>query len=474
MNRIMLSLFFGLCGLSIEAQSIMDLLNSGHLSNAQVSLSVIDLSDNAELISHNEDVLMLPASSLKVITTLSTLRTLGEDYRYETKLGYRGSLLSDGTLLGDVILTGSGDPSLASPDENVLSLDDLLADIISSIQAAGISCITGTVYVDGSIFEAEGIHDTWPWDDLTNYYASGAYGFNFYENSYDLYYKTSSSPGQLAEIIKMYPVIPFESFRSLVKSGKKGSGDNAYIYGDPYGYDRYVKGTIPPGRDTFTIHGAIPNPDIMFSELLINQLEYQNIRVDRIPSSEGGEYKYIKTYQSPSLEELVRRANYESNNTYCEAFLKTIGINQANSGVTFEDGIAEVNSILESLDLDVSSLNMQDGSGLSIKNRVSASFFTSFIQAIVKTESIAYVLNYLPSIGQAETTLRRFMVNAESKGNAWLKSGSMGGVQSYTGIIKTKYGKHLAISLISNGHNVGNSKIRRAFAQIIDQIYLQY
>ena len=90
----------------------------------------------------------------------------------------------------------------------------------------------------------------------------------------------------------------------------------------------------------------------------------------------------------------------------------------------------------------------------------------------MKKENVQFVTNYLPSTGQIDTTLDRFMSDSASKGHVWLKSGSLGGVLSYTGIIQTESGKWLTISLISNGHTVGNSKVRKHFAEIIGEVYL--
>ncbi len=471
MAKIAVVLVLMLLSLNAQSQKIGEILGHEDLKYAQVALSVRSIETGELVHHHNGDVLLIPASSLKVITTFTTLSAFGEDFKYRTTLGYRGDILSDGTLDGDLIIIGSGDPSLASPDEEVLSLEDLLKDISRVLKSSGISCIAGGIVVDDSIYDSEGIHHTWPWDDLTNYYASGAYGFNFRENYYDVKFRSSSTPGELTEIVSISPDIGLSSLENRVVSGAKGSGDNAYIYGDPYGYDRYVKGSIPPGRSSFKIYGAIPNPARTFAELLSHHLRTQEIKVDGAAVI-GLEEPYILTaYQSPELGQLVKRANFESNNLYCEAFLKKIGARDKTSGVDFEDGVEAVYKYLDHIGVGQSGLTMMDGSGLSLKNRISTNFFTRFLATIANRESVNHITQYLPRTGQKDTTLERFMTDNASYGHVWLKSGSLGGVLSYTGVIETQSGNWMSISLISNGHTVGNSRIRKHFAQIIDEVY---
>ncbi len=472
MDKILIVTICMLISLHLQSQKIDEILDHEDLRYSQVALSIRNIETNEVVYQHNGDILLTPASSLKLITIFTSLSTFGEDFKYRTTLGYQGNILSDGTLEGDLIIVGSGDPSLASPDEEVLDLQQLLADIKKVLKDSGIKCITGRVIVDDSIYDSEGIHHTWPWDDLTNYYASGAYGFNFRENYYDIQFRSSQTPGTPTDIVSVYPNIGLTSLENRVVSGPKGSGDNAYIYGDPYGYDRYIKGSIPPGRSNFEIYGAIPNPAMTFSELLTQYLRSQEIRVDWELIKDTDRPYTLAAYQSPELGTLARRANFESNNLYCEAFLKKLGSRDKSQGVDFEDGIDVVYTHLDEIGVGKKGLTMMDGSGLSLKNRISANFFTRFLAIITQRNSVDYVTNYLPRTGQEDTTLERFMTSSKSKGNVWLKSGSLGGVLSYTGIMQAQSGKWLTVSLISNGHTVGNSKIRNHFAKIIDGVYL--
>ena len=120
MDKILIVTICMLISLHLQSQKIDEILDHEDLRYSQVALSIRNIETNEVVYQHNGDILLTPASSLKLITIFTSLSTFGEDFKYRTTLGYQGNILSDGTLEGDLIIVGSGDPSLASPDEEVL------------------------------------------------------------------------------------------------------------------------------------------------------------------------------------------------------------------------------------------------------------------------------------------------------------------------------------------------------------------
>ena len=123
------------------------------------------------------------------------------------------------------------------------------------------------------------------------------------------------------------PYIPGLEITNHVRTGPKNSGDNAYLYGDPNALLRWVEGTIPPGNGSFTIKGAIPAPPSVFAYRVYEALMSAGIGargygVKRNIADSG--WQEIGVLTSPLLTDLVRFANIESNNLYCDAFLKTL------------------------------------------------------------------------------------------------------------------------------------------------------
>ena len=98
--------------------------------------------DGRMLADVNRMQMMVPASNMKLITTGAALNELGADYRFETAIGYDGSI-TDGTLDGNLYIIGGGDPTLGSKDSIAVSLESVFKEWESMIRKAGIRRITG-------------------------------------------------------------------------------------------------------------------------------------------------------------------------------------------------------------------------------------------------------------------------------------------------------------------------------------------
>lgn len=144
-----------------------------------VSVLITDLKTGKTLASVNESVPLIPASIQKVVTTASLLCESGSDYRYETEVFTTGKM-QDGVLHGNILVVGSGDPSLNTTRGPYTS--DIVADIVSKLRKLDVDSIAGRIVVDGSIFPAPATPPSWAPADLKEYYGAGCFGFNFQNN----------------------------------------------------------------------------------------------------------------------------------------------------------------------------------------------------------------------------------------------------------------------------------------------------
>lgn len=459
-------------------EEIKSILDAQEFNHAQVSLSVIDIQNGQNLIGYNDQIALIPASSQKVLTTFISISLLGKEFIYDTRVELRGDVLRDGTLDGDIIILGSGDPSLGSFQSDVISMDRIIENIVASIVNSGIKCIDGRIICDASIFEKDAVADSWPWDDICNYYASGAYGFNINDNLYYLDLRRSAKEGSLTTIEDIRPKVPGLKFDNQVTVGAEGTDDNAYFYGDPYSFSRSIKGTIPPGNTIFTIKGAIPNPALLFSqylrsELIANNIQSEGISVNYIPSEHIHENsRTLFSVKSPHLFELARETNFQSINLYSESFLKTIAAKETKPG-SLNVGIEQIIKYINAIGLDEQSIQMKDGSGLSPQNRVTTHLLSEFMAYMYKSLGPELVIGLLPRAGY-DGSVRSFLKGSAAMGNVWVKSGSMSGVMSYTGYIYTEKRNWVAISVISNGHTARNSEVRKHFEQLFRYVYLSF
>src|SRR6202012_4480943 len=157
---------------------------------ASVSLTVLDAKTGETVFTANPNMGLATASTLKTITSITALNILGKDFQYQTQFGYSGSIAADGTLNGDVIIKGAGDPTLgswryeSSHEEHILSL------MVDALKRAGIKKINGRIIGDDSVFGTQSIPPGWIWMDVGNYYGAGTSGLCCRENQFDIKLKT--------------------------------------------------------------------------------------------------------------------------------------------------------------------------------------------------------------------------------------------------------------------------------------------
>ncbi|NLX81641.1 MAG: D-alanyl-D-alanine carboxypeptidase/D-alanyl-D-alanine-endopeptidase, partial [Proteiniphilum sp.] len=187
MNKIsllsILSLFFSV---SLFSQSaLQQFVNNPALRHASIGVQVVDLKSGETIVSHDEQKSLTPASIAKVITTATALEVLGDDFRYETRVAI------DSNNPNRILVIGSGDPTLASsvfetnPNAFFLNVASVAKRELNSDKEYEI------VVVD-NLFGYEGVSPEWTWIDLGNYYAAGSYGISVYDNSYKLFFDTTT------------------------------------------------------------------------------------------------------------------------------------------------------------------------------------------------------------------------------------------------------------------------------------------
>ena len=488
MIAVLITFFIGLSYTAPSPKSTLDtsiqqLANDPSLKAGQLGVCVIDVKSGEVLSDYNSAKAMIPASTMKTVTTASALAILGEDYRFQTTLEYDGNI-SNGTLYGNVYIKGTGDPMLASDeveeDESpkVTKMNTLLSTFANELKKAGIIKIEGKIIGDDTYFNStQATPSSWQWNDIGNYYGAGATALNFHENLYYLYFNRSTTVGASTSVKRIDPQLPYITFQNEVTVGKKGSGDNAYIFGAPNTFNRTVRGTIPPGNTEFKVKGSIPNPAFFAAYALMSKLEEHGITTlktattqqeeVRVGSASANNRTVLYTYSSPMLKDICKRANHKSINLYCEALLKAIGKKVKNKGTT-EDGVEAVLEFWENRGFDTETFFMEDGSGLSARNAVSAFSMAHLLSKIGRDDNLFPTFyNTLP-IGGKEGTLKSLFKNNKALGSRIsAKSGSINRVRAYCGYAKTSSGKVVSFSMIANNFTGSSGHIRAKMEAIM-------
>jgi len=441
-----------------------EFLGSNALEQCIVGYQLSELQSGKVISAFQADKLFMPASTLKVLYTLAAIEKLGSEYRYETKIKITGDVLSDGSLEGDLIIEASGDPSLGSgrfdPDKD---LTHFLEAGYRLLKKNKINCIDGRLIIllkDRS----NPVCGYWPWEDIGNYYGGGAWGFNFNENEYELEFQIPGKPGKLTRINSIDPFIPYLSIQNEVTSGDSGKGDQAYIFGGPYDYQKVIRGSLPTGRKTFVIRGAIPNPPLNFLAILQQYLENKGLYAEGIDIQyESLESKRtLGVYKSPSLIELARECNNESINLYSEAFGKLLLLSETGYQQTTYPSEEVWASVFREYNL-ADDFQISDACGLSPSNYISPATMNKFFHEMSKRMTMDQLLDVLPKNGK-EGSVVSFITDRGYKDNLWLKSGSIAGVLNYTGIIKSSGKEQYYAFTIFTNHR--SKKIKGAKMEI--------
>ena len=176
---------------------IEEILQKPELAAAMSAVKVASLDTGHVLFERNSDKLVRPASNMKLYTVAAALDRLGPDFRFRTSIYANTKPDATGTIKGDMILYGRGDPSLATrfnDGDYYKGVDALAARIVE----AGVKRVEGDLVGDESYFNGPPYGDGWSWDDLTWYYGAEISALTVDDNSLDVFVKPGPSVGSPA------------------------------------------------------------------------------------------------------------------------------------------------------------------------------------------------------------------------------------------------------------------------------------
>ncbi len=424
------------------------------------------------IASHNMQQTLIPASTLKILTTGAALGLLGPDFKYETRIEYDGTYNSvSGSITGNVYLKGSGDPTLNSElFPNSGDSISLFQSLPFRLTAMGIRKIDGNIIGDASCFDENPIPDGWTWSDIGQYYGAGTCGLAYSDNSISLFF--DSSKGDSCILTSTKPVLDNVNYRSDVTT--KGKKDEALVYGAPFGNIFYVHGTIPAGKKEFEVRASNPDPAYQcakdFYELCLPKISISGkpTTVRRMKVANENiitKRKTLSIIYSLPLSQIVEQTNIHSDNTYAEQLLKTLGMLKGKGGTT-EDGIEVVKNYWKSLGVNLDGLNMTDGSGLSRSNGITTLIQCSILQKIALQKWYPSFLNSLPVAGKSGS-MTNLCKGTFAEGNMHAKTGYINRARGYAGFVKSKSGKLLCFSLLANNYSCTPAEMKKRLEKIL-------
>jgi D-alanyl-D-alanine carboxypeptidase/D-alanyl-D-alanine-endopeptidase (penicillin-binding protein 4) len=408
------------------AKSFREFSAQPELQGALIGFCLLDEKGNPIYASPLAETALCPASALKTVTTAAALEILGTDFRFETSLCSSGeSKVSRKKLDGDLILVGSGDPTLSTADLELLA-DQLLAN--------GVFEVTGRLVADVSAFPENPISDHWNWGDIGNAYGAGAYGLNVDHNRLTAAFEPGATIGSPAKLLGAGPSKEGTKWINRVLTGPPGSGDQTVIYSEPYGSQVTLRGTIPVDAKNFTTGGAIPDPAALALEIVRKRLIKGGVTFGNVQGAKAGPRQVLARHASAPLPEIIDHLHKVSDNLEAQCLFLTLGSHQN------LDPVEALRQHWESAGVSFAAWRMLDGSGLARAN-------------MIRPVDLARV-NYFARHGaRGDRFLQSLSVYAN--GTISSKLGAMSGVKTEVGFLRCANGRELTFALMANGLGPG-------------------
>lgn len=426
--------------------------------NAHWGVVVQSVETGEILYRHNAEKLFMPASNMKLVTAAVALTHLGPDHRFQTRIGANGKILPDGTLDGDLVVVGGGDPAISARfyDGDPLAVFRAWAD---SLRARGIARIRGNVLGDDDAFDDVHLGPGWAWDYLYEDYAAEIGALLYNEGVVRFRITPGDSVGAAARM-EMQPFTRFLRVRNDVVTVADSTGLAIRVERRAFSNDARLSGAIWVRQDSATADVAIHDPTMFFVTVLAETLRGAGIDVAGWPIDRdsladepaSGARTTLFVHSSPTLAEIVKPFLKVSQNQIGEMLLRTVGAVETDTG-SVETGRRVVGRALSGWGIAPQHYIIADGSGLSRYNYLSPEMLVRLLRAMAHRPEFGSYYDALPIAG-VDGSLEFRMRGTRAAGNARAKTGFVSNARALSGYVTTLDGELLAFSMLANNFSV--------------------
>ncbi len=422
--------------------------------------------DSGEIIfEHDAHKLLKPASNAKLFTGALALDRFGPEFRIKTSLYAAARPDKSGTLRGDLVAFGRGDPCFAERF-NGGSYSNLLKPLVDAIADAGVRQIKGDLVGDESYFRGPPFGTQWTWDDLQQYYGAEVSALTVQDNVVDLILKPGPRVGAPCEIVTLPDMTPL-AFTNRVLTVEADSRRRVSIYRPVGGNVVHLNGWMPLGGSNLVDAVSVHRPALWFVTLLKEALARRGIRVtgqvravdwlnrQAAPASYE-DWIELGAVSSAPLRTILARMMKPSQNLYAQLLLLQAGSHWRTPPLpeqTTEDvGLAELKSFLKRTGVREDDVVLEEGSGLSRGALVTPNATVALLQFMRGHEHFGVFRDSLP-VGGVDGTLRSRFRNTPAAGNVRAKTGTLRYVNSLSGYMTNRAGENLVFSLMLNNYD---------------------
>lgn len=419
---------------------------------SSVALFAQGVEATTPIVAFNAAKPMNPASTIKLVTTFAALDLLGPTYTWKTE-AYLAGPLKDGVLNGDLVLKGYGDPKLTFERFWIL---------VQSLRARGITEIRGDLVVDRTYFELDG-HDPAQFDgESLRPYNVGADALLVNFKTVRFLFVPDSELGTVRILPEPRPAqIDVENH---VKLGPGFCGDwRAKLRVDLRNVDERTRvtfsGTMPAScKERYWNVSLLDHPEFVYGvfRTLWEAMGGRFYGRVREGTAELGASPFA-TIESPTAAEIVRDINKYSNNVMARQVFLTLSAQMLDLPGNYERSQRVIRTWLDSRGLAMPELVVENGSGLSRADRISAASLARLLLTAWSSPVMSELMASLPVVAQDGTMKRRLKFQGVA-GNAHIKSGSLADSRTLAGYVLDRNGRRLVVVFLVNDPNARASQ----------------
>jgi D-alanyl-D-alanine carboxypeptidase/D-alanyl-D-alanine-endopeptidase (penicillin-binding protein 4) len=458
---------FAQAGLTVLKNDLDKIINDKFFEQSQIAIEIFDLTEGKSLYSHNNKLLLHPASNMKLLTSAAGLVFLGPDYEFTTTLYYNGVAEGE-TLFGDLYIVGGLDPDLTSKD---------LDSLVQAVKSFEKRFIIENIYADISIKDSLYWGSGWMWDEHPDPDAPLLSALNINDNTIEVFV-TGNKVG-LRGIVSIKPETKYVQVENLSVTVPSNVPNDLNITRDWFNNKNtiIIEGNVRRGEiidsSEHTEKLNLLEPEIYFLTLFKEHLEKEKIfsfgELDIKTLPDGS--IYLAEINRP-LVNVLTNLNKESDNLSAEMLLYALALKDSSAPSVAKNGIEIVKSLIDSVGLDPDDYSLADGSGVSRYNLVSAELLIELLKYMYNHSEFYPYYNSL-SIAGVDGTLEKRMKNTKAENNVHAKTGTLSGVGSLSGYVSAKNGNLITFSILIQNY-VGKNSVARRLQDKICELLAKY
>ncbi len=457
---------------------------------------MVSLDTGKTIFEHNAGKYFTPASNAKLYTAAAVLDRLGGDYRIKTSLYSTARADASGSLKGDLIVYGRGDPTMAArlnDGDYFKGIEPLVEQVVN----AGVRRIEGDLIADESFFRGPPFGSGWEWNDLQWYYGAEVSALSMNDNAVDLFVKPAERVG-LPCRISTGPTTSFVTFINRTRTVAKEAKAQIAVYRPVSENIIYVSGRLPIDSPGYTGYVAVHDPAKLFALMMKEALARRGITLKGQARAVNWQYREaipvdfnklvdLGSVISPPLKDIVREALKSSQNLWSQLLLLQLGENerqqrsrgaeeqgsrgavspqpsaisnqQSVTEARLQDaemdpaserlGIEAMNAFLKEAGIAEGEVMLEEGAGLSRRDIITPAATVELLKFMGRHRLADLYIDAMP-VAAVDGTLKKRFQETPAAANLRAKTGTLSFVHALSGYVTTLAGERLAFSILIN------------------------